>query len=262
MKAALRFICFSILMTCETASFAQETIRPYVMGALGDSISAGFNTFRLGDNRALSWSTGAGQELVESHAKKMADLLGRPVETHNEAFAGATSLDLSRETSRLLRYKPDYVTVLIGANDICSWMGDYEKELAGFSQRLGNTVDRLVTANNNIRIVMPSLPNILEVYHMGVANGCDALWNSVGVCKALFSSARTPAERADFGKRFVKLNNIIRDVAEHYPANAVYKPEVANYQFPREFLSAIDCFHPSILGHNKIAELTFDPSWH
>ena len=259
----MRFTFLSILMICATSGSAQETARPYVMGALGDSISAGFNSYRLGDNRSVSWSTGTDpQPAVESHAKKMAELLGRPIETHNEAYAGATSAELSRETTRLLRYKPDYVTVLIGANDICNWTGDYDKELAAFNDRLTNAVDRLVTANGNVRIVMPSLPDMMYVYNMGMANGCGALWNSVGVCKALFSSARTPQERIDFGKRFVKLNSIIKDVAGHYPANAVYKPEVVNYRFPREFLSAIDCFHPSILGHNKIAELTFDPSWH
>lgn len=260
---ALLFIFFSVLMTSGISASAQESLRPYVMGALGDSISAGFNSYRLGDNRSLSWSTGtAAEPHVESHAKKMAALLGRPIETHNEAFAGATSHDLSRETTRLLRYKPDYVTVLIGANDLCNWDGNYDKELAGFTERLETAVDRLVAANSDIRIVMSSLPNIMSVYQLGVANGCSSLWNAVGVCKALFSSARTPAERTEFSQRFFKLNEIIKEVAGHYPANAVYKPEVVNYQFPREFLSAIDCFHPSILGHGKIAELTFDPSWH
>lgn len=256
--ALLLFLCFA----CISQKLAAQG-RPYVIGAIGDSISAGFNSYRLGDNRGLSWATGLDEHnLVESHAKRLREMLGQSVEVHNESFVGATSADLERQTSRLLRFKLDYVTILIGANDICNWTGNFDAEIAAFSDRLGKTVDRLTKANPSIRIVMPSIPNLMYVYEVGMANSCQARWSSIGLCQPLFGASKTPADRTKFGERFIALNNIIQGVTSRYPVNAVFKPELANYRFPREFLSAIDCFHPSVLGHNKITELTFDPSWH
>lgn len=249
-------------MIC-TPLLAENVKRPYVVGALGDSITAGFNMYRLGDNRDLSWSVGLDQRgMVESHAKRLKQVLTQPIEVHNEAFIGATSTDIDRETTRLLRYKPDYVTFLVGANDLCNWSGNYTSELAAFQLKVSAAISRIVAANPKTRIVMLSIPNLLRVYELGVAHGCQERWDSLGLCRPLFDRDKTPAERSQFGDRLQEMNRIIDDIASQYPANISFKPELANYEFPWEFLSPIDCFHPSILGHNKIAELTFDPAWH
>lgn len=250
-----------LLVLDAVAAFAADSDKPYVVGSLGDSISAGFNSYRLGDNRNLNWSTGLDHQVL-SHAKRLAAIVGRRVEVHNEAFVGAVSKDLPREVERLVRYKPDYVTILIGANDLCNWTGNYEAEFAAFDQRLNATIQRLVTVNPNVRIVLASLPNIVHAYQIGKAHNCQSRWNSIGLCQPLFNPGLTDQDREDFGKRFLRINDVIKDVGSRFPANVAYKPELANSEYPWEFLSFIDCFHPSLLGHSKIAELTFDPSWH
>ncbi len=264
MKIALgSLLSISFILGNGHSAFAEVLPRPYVIGALGDSITAGFNNYRFGDNRDLSWSAGLDQKgLVDSHAKRLQQILGPNIEVHNEAFVGATSKEMERETTRLLRYKPDYVTLLVGANDICNWTGNYAEELANYQKQVSTTVNRLVDANPNIRIVMPSIPDLLRVYEVGKAHECQERWDAMGLCPGLFARDRTGLERQQFGERLQQMNSILATIASSYPANIHFKPELANYQFPWEFLSPIDCFHPSILGHNKIAELTFDPTWH
>ena len=109
---------------------------PYVMGALGDSISAGFNASRYGDNRELSWTGGQdSQGQVQSHARKLQTILGgRKVIVQNEAFVGAESAQLARQSARLLRTRLDYVTIAIGSNDVCTWYDDYLEKLAAYRQ--------------------------------------------------------------------------------------------------------------------------------
>jgi lysophospholipase L1-like esterase len=244
---------------------AAEGDQPYVVGALGDSISAGFNALRYGDNRDLSWSGGldAGG-LVQSHARRIKSLLGdRNVVVVNEAFVGAESYQLPRQASRLLRVKPDYVTIAIGANDVCTWYEDYLPKLELYQKHLKGVINQIIAANSNVKIVLAPVPSIPLMYDLGSQRaGCQAKWDTMGVCKPLLAKDRTPEQRLEFVSRYRHLNQVIAEIAGLYPANIRFASALSESVFDVSMISPLDCFHPSIKGHNLISELSFDPTWY
>lgn len=261
----LGYILFVILNAWIPSLGRAEDEKPYIMGALGDSISAGFNAWRYGDNRELSWAGGLDAEgLVESHARKLKKLIpNRKVLVVNEAFVGAESNQLQRQAARLLRVKPDYVTIAIGANDVCTWYDDYLPKLELYERHLLQVIDRLIAANQLVKIVLTPVPSIPLMYELGIKRpGCQSKWDTMGVCKPLLASDRSAEDRLAFAERYQHLNQTIKDVAGRYPSHVRLAAAIAYTNFDESMISPLDCFHPSIKGHNFISELSFDPNWY
>ena len=64
-----------------------------VLGAIGDSITTGFDAQHFGDNRELSWSTGD-SPLINSHLHRREALLDTHITARNEAVAGSVAATL------------------------------------------------------------------------------------------------------------------------------------------------------------------------
>lgn len=258
-------IFFVIISAWLSESLLAEEAKPYVMGALGDSISAGFNAWRYGDNRELSWSSGLDEQgIVQSHARRLKGLLSdRKVIVINEAFVGAESNQLPRQVTRLLRFKPDYVTIAIGANDVCTWDEDYLPKLELYESYLVQVIRRLIEANPVVKIVLAPVPSIPLMYDLGKTRaGCQSKWDTMGVCKPLLAHDRSADQREAFSLRYRHLNQKITDIAHRFPVNIRFAAAVADAVFDESMISPLDCFHPSVKGHNLISELSFDPTWY
>ena len=259
MKKSILLILLSLLAQRSAANSA------YVMGSLGDSISAGFNATRYGDNRELSWASGVSDgQLVVSHALRLQSILsGRLVEVHNEAFVGADSTQLRRQTSRLLRVSPDYVTIAIGANDVCSWPENYESHIMEYRHSLMDSISRIVERNPRVKIVLAPVPSIPLMREIGIKiPGCQAKWDTMNVCRPLLDGSLTDAQRQGFVARYQHLNEVIAAVAAMYPVNVRFAKSLGEIVFDESSISPLDCFHPSIKGHQQISDHSFDPSWY
>lgn len=87
-------------------------------GCTGDSITRAFAACgRGGDCAETSWATGSAEDL-DSHAQRLH--LEDAVSSHNLAVNGARVAGLASQVEAAVRVRPDYVTVLIGANDACA----------------------------------------------------------------------------------------------------------------------------------------------
>ena len=258
-----KILFISLLCGWSHGLSAQEA--PYVMGVIGDSLSAGFNAFRYGDNRELSWSGGLDSEgLVQSHARRLKALIGdRNIVVTNEAFVGADSNQLPRQVNRLLRVKPDYVTIAIGSNDVCTWSDDYLGNLADYQKNVTSVIERIIAANPNVKIVLAPVPSIRLMYELGLKRpGCQEKWDAMGVCRPLLALERSADDRERFYGRLIHLNKIIEEIAGMYSANVRYAKAIIDQVFDDSMISPLDCFHPSIKGHNFVSELSFDPTWY
>lgn len=238
-----------------TAAFGGDHL---VVGAVGDSLSTGFNAKRFGNNKSLSWSTGSDKR-VNSHFQRYAALFpDAEVKAVNAAVPLSTVEQLAGQVSRLLKSHPDYVTVAIGANDVCSWNDDYEAELAAFSDELHAQVAALVESKPSIKISLMPVPNLYNVWQVSHKKPfCQLKWDLIKTCPALLSSKADDESRAGLVERVVAANAAIAEVAAAYPDNVLFNPEVANAKFEWAQLSPIDCFHPSIDGLNLIADKTW-----
>lgn len=229
-----------------------------ILGALGDSISAGFNAKRLGDNRELSWSTGD-SALVQSHLKRLEDFLHAPIAGVNEAIAGSVAANLERQTTRLLPHNPSFVTIDIGANDVCAWTPDnHETAVMQFETDVRASIQRLVDANAQVRVTIVPIPNVYNLWEVAHDQpGCQMRWDIIGLCGRLLGSQRTQAERLAFLDRLQEGNDALSRIASDYPQHVLFDEHALETPFTWEHISPLDCFHPSVLGQNLIAEKTW-----
>jgi len=247
-----------ILLYAMASSVALAKPGTLVVGAVGDSISTGFNAAYWGDNRNLSWSTGKDAR-INSHFKRFAELHPESqVKAVNIAIPASQAKHLAGQVSYLMHYEPDYVTVTTGANDVCTWKEDYAEDLQEFTEDLRAQVGIMVETKSTIKILLTPVPNLYNLWQVASKKpSCQAKWDLVGICRLLLSSSSDEASRQGFVGRWLDINAAIAQVAAEYPENVLYNPEIANTDFEWGQISPKDCFHPSINGLNLIAEKTW-----
>jgi lysophospholipase L1-like esterase len=237
------------------SSVQQKTI---VVTAIGDSISTGFNAKNIGDNRELSWGSGCSLE-VDSHLKKL-KLMGYSVHGHNNAKAGATIIDLKSQIDSVISNQADYVTMTLGANDVCGWPTKYQEKLTEFEEKLEFEISRAIQLNPKISFIISPVPNLHNLWEIGRNHGqCQSRWDFFKICSPLLNSRRTEEERNAFLSRWNDINNAIKNVASRLSENVVIAEDVLNTRFEISHISEIDCFHPSIVGQNLLANVTWTP---
>jgi lysophospholipase L1-like esterase len=253
MKVYLLLFSFNLL-AANTSSF--------VMGALGDSISTGFNSYHWLSDRGRSWSTGKKEHSdFESHKMKIEKLIERPVKAYNEAIPGSKSKSLIKQVKRLLRKAPhpDYVTILMGANDICSWKNNYQEPLENYKKNVLFAVDRITKANPKVKIILVPIPNMFRLYELFKdKKKCQRVWNFFPLCDSLFSQKVSESDRELIKDKVKDTNQKLKEISELFPINAFYYDFLADLDFDEEHISTLDCFHPSAFGQKMISEYTFN----
>src|SRR5450759_4396334 len=136
------------------------------MAALGDSITrAAVVCCWYADHPADSWSTGnSPYDGVYSQYERLVAL--HPVITNhesNDAVSGAKASGLSTQVSAALAQKPAYVTLLIGANDLCTSSTSTMTATGIFTNEVTAALTALHKGLPNARIFVSSIPNIYQL---------------------------------------------------------------------------------------------------
>lgn len=284
---------------------------PSSMGALGDSISAGLLAnfsretankpsveawfvmrslvaaaiFQLKglEKKDLSWSAGYGASgLVLSHARRLAALdSSRTLKTFNVAHSGDTVQDIldiqlpklnGLSRNKLGQEYPDYVTILIGANDVCDASMAGVTSVQDYYDRLDKVVHDVLSRSPRSKIMLSSLPNIeslrqvalgARLWGWGAFEKCEDVWNAIKLCPTL-TTISDPAIREQVKQRVDDYNLAARDIVERYTKSMGdrirYGDGTFKVQFGKDHLS-MDCFHPNPAGQNILSKVTFNSSW-
>ena len=245
----------------EDAMTQEAPSQPYVMVSLGDSITSAFNTRLPGNfgNRRYSWSTGKSSG-VFSHYQRVRMTTHREVKTLNHAKPGAESPELLEQYERIANTRVDYMTLLIGANDLCAWSDDHTKEIKAFNDTISSVVERSIKNNPNIKIVIPAVPDMPHLYRLG-RNRCQFKWDLFSACPRLLGSASNKKRRERFAEQLIDLNATLNSFEHKHPRNVKFIKEVYRTKFSKELISVIDCFHPSIKGQAALAKITWENDW-
>ncbi len=164
----------------------ERPTEPRTMAALGDSITRAFAACgRGGECAETSWATGSAEHL-DSHAQRLG--LDDPDSSHNLAVSGARVAGLASQVEAAVRVRPEYVTVLIGANDACAadeaGMTSIEEYTATFDAAL----DALVRALPEARILVLSVPDLGRLWEVGKDRpDVRRVWESSGVCRSMLA---------------------------------------------------------------------------
>jgi lysophospholipase L1-like esterase len=115
----------------------------------------------LGDSYTIGTGTSTESRNFPSHlARKLEEVTGEPVQLRNPAVNGFTTVDLIQvELPEIERFRPDLVTILIGANDVVQGV-----EEAAYRSRISRIYDRVKTLDLPAgRVVVLSIPDFSVV---------------------------------------------------------------------------------------------------
>jgi lysophospholipase L1-like esterase len=238
---------------------------PNSMASLGDSITRAYNTGYLPfrDAPDNSWSTGI-KESVDSHYSRILAaepaILGR---ASNDAVSGTKMVDLLTQVRAVGAQHVAYVTILIGANDLCTrtvaGMTSVREYRSGFERAMAE----LSAGSPRARIFVVSIP---DVYRLWLILKGDLLarltWRTLGVCRSLLADPRSSdpedvARRQQVRRRTVAFNRQLEEVCAMYVHCRFDGGAVFEDPFATEDVSRRDYFHPSLAGQRRLAKVTW-----
>jgi lysophospholipase L1-like esterase len=242
---------------------------PNSIASTGDSITRAFNTcgFPFIDCTSNSWSTGTSSSVNSVYSRILARnglIAGR---NRNDARTGARMIDLNGQVTTAGTQGVELVTILMGANDVCTSSEASMTPVATLRAQFRQALETVTKALPNARIAVSSIPNIYNLWSILRPNSTARfIWSLYGICQSMLANANSTAQadvdrRARVAQRNRDDNDAIAAVCAEYvhcrfDANAAY-----NLVFTTTDVSTRDYFHPSVAGQAKAAAITWANSF-
>jgi lysophospholipase L1-like esterase len=242
---------------------------PASMASTGDSITRAFNTcaFPFVDCPSNSWSTGSSATVNSQYRRILAVNAVISGRAYNDAVTGADMADLEGQVRNAVAQGAQYVTILMGANDVCAsseagmtpvdtFRGQFEQALATLSAGLPNA-----------RIAVSSIPDVYNLWAIYKDSfSARLVWGLGGICQSLLANPGSTSQ-ADVDRRNrVRARNIaynvqLADVCALYVHCDFDGNIVFSTPFVRSDVSTRDYFHPSIAGQAKLAFVSWSATF-
>jgi lysophospholipase L1-like esterase len=249
-----------ILLLPTTAASASSAL-PRVMAATGDSITRATNVnwyYFLRDGVEYSWSTGT-NSAVNSHYQRLLavdpKLAGN---AFNDASRGARMSDLGAQLNAAANQRADYVTILMGANDICTSSVTTMTPTATFEAQFRAALGTFIAARRNARVFVASIPNVYRLWSILHNNPLAvATWNLFGTCQSMLSGSNTEEQRQQVLAQEAADNAALARVCQAFRQCRWDNYAVYNISFTTADISTVDYFHPSVTGQSTLAATTW-----
>lgn len=303
--------CLSLFVPVQGVHAARSIDLPASIGTLGDSISRGFlasfkrqdaiypwvqpilisevfvflasKQKRVLERPAYNWATGRAPYARDSHEIRLGKLLPRGDRLRSFSFAetGADSrhmLDvqlpelLEESQKKLHQGAPDYVTLLVGSNDVCADRPDLMTETAVFADRVAETIDTVLSRSPRTRLLVTAIPNIAllranlqdaALFGIGPLGRCRNVWAVEKVCATL-TSALSPEDQARVSSRLREYNESLAWIVESRVkmyGDRVRLADATAQIAPQPDEMSVDCFHPNLIGQARLARDAWKSTW-
>ena len=242
---------------------------PDSMASLGDSITQAVNPglSLLGAQPQYSWSTGE-EPTVQSHYYRILQqnslISGN---NHNDAVSGARMTHLNSQAQTTVSQGVEYVTILMGANDVCTSSEATMTPVQTFRSQFQQAMDALTSGLPDARIFVASIPDIYRLWFILNDNPSAVfIWSTFSICQSMLanpeSTAPADVERRDrVRQRNIDFNTELADACALY-ANCLFDNDAGfNAQFEPIHVSTLDYFHPSIAGQTLAASVSWDATY-
>jgi PKD repeat protein len=250
-----------------TTGVAAETALPLPtsMAAVGDSITqAASSGGSLGaDYPQNSWSTGTSSS-VNSHYLRLLTA-GAPVSgaNHNLSVSGAKMGGLVGQMQNAVAIQPDYLTVLIGGNDICTDTVGEMTSVATFRAQLEAAMATLTSGSPGTHVYVVSIPDVYQLWNLFKGDfWARFIWSVGDICQSLLANPTSTQQvdvqrRQQVRQRNIDFNTQLAQVCAAYSATCRFDNNaVFDTQFAKGDISG-DYFHPSVAGQAKLAAVTW-----
>jgi PKD repeat protein len=241
---------------------------PASIAAVGDSITqAASSGGSLGtDYPQNSWSTGTNATVNSHYLRLLALNSAISGRNYNRSVSGAKMADLNGQMQNVVALQPDYLTVLIGGNDLCSNTAGEMTSVTSFRSQFASAMATLAAGSPNTNVYVSSIPNVYHLWELFKGNfWARFIWSVGNVCQSLLANptstnAADVARRASVAQRNVDFNTQLAEICAasthcRWDGNAAYNAVFTTTD------AAGDYFHPSISGQAKLAAVSWGASY-
>jgi lysophospholipase L1-like esterase len=239
---------------------------PKSMAAIGDSITQAADACCwYGDHPESSWSTGwAPLDGVDSHYERLLRLNPKIAgENYNDSVSGSKMADAPAQAQRAVSQRVHYVTMLMGANDLCTPSLETMTPVDTFRAQVRQTLEILASGlSGRARIFVASIPDVhrlWDIYHQDPR--AQLVWDLADICQSLLSPERTDEQRQQVRERNIAFNAVLEQECAAYARCRFDGNALFNYPFSTSQVSELDYFHPNLAGQSEIARITFERGW-
>lgn len=239
---------------------------PDSMAALGDSITRAFNTgsaFR--DAPQNSWTTGTSTSVQSLYLRLLPYNPALSGRNFNYAVSGAKMQDLQGQAARVTS-TIQYVTILMGANDVCTSSEATMTSVAAFQSQFVAAMNTLQANAPNAQVYVVSIPDVYRLWSILKGTPSARLtWALLRICQSMLANAGSTssadqARRQRVRQRNIDFNTALAQVCAQY-ANCRFDGNAAfNTAFVTADVSTRDYFHPSLAGQAKLASVAWGAS--
>jgi lysophospholipase L1-like esterase len=182
---------------------------------------------------------------------------------YNDARAGARMRNAQAQAQTAVTQQADYVTILMGANDVCTdsaaTMTSIDDFRAQFSAAMNVLAAGLPAGSHVFVASIPNVYRLWQTFHNNLA--AQLVWSLAQICQSMLSPFASEADRQAVLAREQAFNQVLADVCSGYASCRFDNGAVFDYQFSSSQVSALDYFHPSLSGQAALASLTWQRSW-
>ncbi len=236
---------------------------PDSIASTGDSITRGFNADPniFGDQPQNSWSTGTSSTVLSHYFRILQANPNISGHNFNQAVSGAKMVDLNGQAINVnaIPGGVEYVTILMGANDVCTSSETTMTPVATFNAQFVTAMNTLTSGTPGARIFVLSIPDVYDLWQILHTNfSAVTIWGLAGICQSLLANPTSTNQadvdrRARVRQRNIDFNTQLAQVCATYAQCKFDGNAVFNHQFTVSDVSTTDYFHPSLQGQTNLA---------
>jgi len=242
---------------------AAVTGYPSSMASLGDSITRAFDTCSSAytDCPANSWSTGTNSAVNSLYSRILTANSAISGKNFNDAKTGAKMVDLAGQASTAVSQGVQYVTIMMGANDVCTSTVAGMTPVATVATQLDAALANISAGLPDARIFVASIPNVYHLWQIYHTNfGAILVWGFAGICQSLLArptstSATDTARRQQVNQRVLDDNAAIKTTCAKYVHCRYDGGAAYGVNFTTSEVTTRDYFHPSVSGQLHAANV-------
>jgi lysophospholipase L1-like esterase len=250
-----------VLAALSAPRASAAVVYPGSIASTGDSITRAYNTgfFSFIDAIENSWSTGTSSSVNSIYRRILTLNPAISGRNYNEARTGAKMVDLNGQVTVVNGRHVDYVTILMGGNDVCTSSEATMTSVQTFRNQFQVAMNTLTSGSPNARIYVVSIPNVYNLWSVLKGNSSARFtWALFGICQSMLANPLSTAQadvsrRARVRQRNIDFNTQLQQVCALYIQCRFDNNAVFNTVFVARDISTRDYFHPSLAGQAKLA---------
>ncbi|HEY6780562.1 MAG TPA: SGNH/GDSL hydrolase family protein [Thermoleophilaceae bacterium] len=258
-----------VAVGCAVLASSALAVYPNSMSATGDSITRAFNSCSpaFTDCPANSWATGTNASVNSFYNRILAANPAIRGNAFNDAVSGARMSSLPGQTTTAAGHRVEYVTIEMGANDVCTSSEATMTSVANFRRDFETSINNLRTRLPSARISVGSIPDVYWLWSLFTADRtATSTWNALRVCQSMLANPTSRARadedrRRNVQQRSIDFNRVLSDVCATYTQCKFDRNIAFNYHFRTSEVSTNDYFHPSLTGQTTIASIEWGQTW-